>query len=176
MRHKSFVKPLTNKIETKSELAVLSLDNRLFDRQISTKQSPANNSPDNSDNDKSKLIDELIGFQPDSRGYNIELNKDHEVENTVFSPKRLAKLGSFKEKILVTKLDNDDNDPYIWKKRSINPSKLEFHLNDFADNPNNENIQKLKSINFNNLVEMYRNTDKHHKQKFESELIKLQSK
>jgi len=156
------------------------LVNKKFNRQVTVKRNSTNNDPSNAEQDKSKLIDELLGFIPDSRGYNIELNKDHKVQDELSkqseTSKKMVKLGTLHEKIYITKLDEGRADNYVTKKMSNKLETLGFHLNDIVDRSTQEDTKKLQNMNLKRLIKMYKNADSQHKQKFESELIKMKYK
>lgn len=156
-------------------LTRLFLEDKKYERQTTEKKRPQVDEEYDDDDDKSKLIDELIGFQADSKGYNIELNRVYSDEEEDQEPKKLVKLGTVNEKIDISKFDNHLSPEYS-KKRSINPTASPFSLKEFVDNPSKENISKLKSMNIKDIMQMYKKIDTKHRQKFESELIKVQSK
>lgn len=152
-----------------------SAENMKYERQTTQKKRPRVDQEYNEEDDKSKLIDELIGFQADSKGYNIELNRVYSDEEDEQEPKKLVKLGTVNEKIDISKFDNHLSPEYA-KNRSINPITSPFSLKEFVDNPSKENISKLKSMNIKDIMQMYKKIDTKQRQKFESELIKVQSK
>jgi hypothetical protein len=74
---------------------------------------------DRNEDDRSRLIDELIGFEADHEGYNVELRREEKKLSEIVSGNKMIKLGTVNEKINVTHLDESPN-AKIVKKHSIN--------------------------------------------------------